>query len=57
VFIQKSSNWAAIKAREKLNRRHMGDIPGNPFSAQRRYLSALGGAGKSAIYGRALPKK
>jgi len=37
VSIQISANWVEIQAREKLNRRHMVDIPRNPFFAQRRY--------------------
>jgi hypothetical protein len=40
-----------IKAREKFNRRHTGDIPSVLFFAQRRYLSAFGGSGKLAVYG------
>jgi hypothetical protein len=43
-----------IKAREKFNHRHMGDIPRIQFFAQHRYLSASGGSGKLAIYGWAL---
>jgi hypothetical protein len=38
----------------KINRRHTGDIPRIQFFAQQRYLSAFGGSGKLAIYGRAL---
>jgi hypothetical protein len=49
--IYKSVNLVEIKAREKLNRRHMFDIPRVQFFAQRRYLSAFGGSGKLAIYG------
>jgi hypothetical protein len=37
VPIQKSENLVEIKARGKFNRRHMVDIPRNPFFAQRRY--------------------
>ena len=51
VPIYKSVNLVEIKAREKLNRRHMVDIPRIQFFAQRRYLSAFGGSGKLAIYG------
>jgi hypothetical protein len=54
MSIQKSANLVAIKAREKLNRRHRVDIPRIPFFAQRRYLSATGGSGKLVIYGWAL---
>jgi hypothetical protein len=54
VPIQKSANLVEITAREKFNRRHMGDIPRIQFFAQHRYLSAFGGSGKLAIYGRAL---
>jgi len=37
MAIQKSANLAEIKAREKLNRRHMVDIPRIQLFAQRRY--------------------
>jgi hypothetical protein len=37
LSIQKSANWVEITAHEEFDRRHIGDIPWNPFSAQRRY--------------------
>jgi hypothetical protein len=35
--IQKSAHWVEITTREKFDRRHIGDMPRNPFFAQRRY--------------------
>jgi hypothetical protein len=44
--VQKSVSSGEIKTCEKFNLRHLVDIPGIQFFAQRRYLSAFGGSGK-----------